>query len=37
MSGKEKPQEEIEEGKEIIISPHKRQHIINDLRLFKTL
>ena len=34
---KEKPQEKIEEGKEIIISPHKRLHIINDLRLFKTL
>ena len=31
---KEKPQEVIEEEQEIIIPPHQRQKIINDLRLF---
>ena len=31
---KEKPQEVIDESEEIIIPPEKRQHIINDLRLF---
>ena len=32
VSDKEEPQEEIEE--EIIIPPHQRQEIIDDLRLF---
>ena len=31
---KEKAQEIIEEEQEIIIPPHQRQKIINDLRLF---
>ena len=31
---KDKPQEVIEEEKEIIIPPDKRQQILNDLRLF---
>ena len=33
MSGQE-PQEELEEEQEIIIPPHQRQKIIDDLRLF---
>ena len=34
VSGDQEPQEEIEE-EEIIIPPHQRQKIINDLRLFR--
>ena len=34
FKSKEKPQEVIEEEQEIIIPPDKRQHILNDLRLF---
>ena len=34
MSDKEKPQEVTEKEQEIIVPPHQRQKIINDLRLF---
>ena len=34
---KDKPQEIIEEGEEIIIPPDQRQQILNDLRLFQSV